>query len=136
MFVEGFGNHMLPSDPRSCAANAHACNSQKEWVADHKACQEQAMKSCRVPSLTSEHSWRNEYQNCSYWMRGPNPLHGDLGNYAQCTNNNLDTPNQLKCVVNGRWDMDTCPQVDRVSPVCFKWNYNQCMNKKGHKIFK
>lgn len=133
---ENFNNHMLPSDPKSCSGKRALCNKDKEWLCDHHDCNKVSMESCRVPSLTSEHAWRNEYHNSSYWMRGPNPITGDLGNYKQTTNNNLDTPNQLKCAGLGRWDMETCSPKSRVSPVCYKLNYNQCMHKKGHNVYK
>ena len=135
--VENFGNYTLPSDPSSCAGVKDACKRKTKFYKDHQCCHEEAYKECgRYPDLeTSEDSYRNEYHNCSFRMRAPNPETGDLGNFKQCTNNNLDTPNQLKCVTNGRWDHDTCKPVDRVSHVCYKRNYDKCMRSKGHKVY-
>ena len=90
---------------------------------------------CRVPPLTSELSWKNEYWNSTYKMRGPNERTGDPGNYKQTTNNNLDNPNHLKCVNQGRWDGDTCSPTNLVSNVCYKKHLDQCMRKLGHTLY-
>jgi hypothetical protein len=68
-------------------------------------------------------------------MRGPNPRTGDQGNYKQCTNNNLDAANQLKCIGQGVIDADTCSPEHLVSHACYKQNLDQCMRGFGHKAF-
>lgn len=133
MFVEDFENPTnLPSDPSSCKGNAYQAEKRKKYRKDYEDCNRFAMSWCRVPPLTSQQSWEQEYHNCSYWMRGPNELTGDPGNFKQCTNNNLDNPNHLKFVNQGRWDGDTTHPTSMASNVCYKRNLDQCMRKLGH----
>ena len=122
----------LPSDPVRCCQENEL--QRQKHSRDFQVCNREAMNSCRTPPSkeTSQHSWENKYFNCSYVMRGPNWKTGDLGNYTQCTNNNLDVPNQLKCVGLGRIDADTCSPTHLVSHVCYKDKVDQCMQKKGH----
>lgn len=135
MFVEDFENPTaLPSDAKSCKGVDHQSFQREKRDRDFADCHKYAMSHCRTPSFTSEQSYRNEYWNCAYWMRGPNEITGDAGNYKQCTNNNLDSPNQLACK-NNRWDGDTCNPKKRVSPVCYKRNLDQCMRSFGHKTY-
>lgn len=134
--LEGFGNHTLPTEPHSCKANQYAAERKAKFLADHQKCHSLAYENCGPSNVsTSEKSYKHEYHNCSYRMRAPNPITGDLGNYKQCTNNSLDTPNQLKCVNEGRWDFDTCKPNDRVSHVCYKRNYDKCMKSLGHRNY-
>lgn len=125
----------LPSDPEECCGyNEH---KRQKHLADLKDCHKYAMSYCRQPNSeeTAQKSWENKYFNCSYIMRGPNPATGDLGNYKQCTNNNLDAANQLKCIGQGVLDADTCSPEHLVSHVCYKQNLDQCMRGFGHKTY-
>lgn len=102
-------------------------------------CHAIAKEKCRVPTYNAEHGWRNEYWNSTYKMTGPsdegslckppNWRAGDPGNYRQATNNNLDSPNNLKCQARGR-DMDYCRPRDKVSPVCYTTILNDCLGNK------
>ena len=122
----------LPSDPVACCQENEL--KRQKHAKDFAVCNRKAMNFCRTPPAeeTSQQSWSNKYFNCSYIMRPPNWKTGDLGNYTQCTNNNLDAPNQLKCVGLGRIDADTCPPTHLVSHVCYKQKLDKCMKEKGH----
>ena len=82
-----------------------------------------------IPTLTSSKGWFNEFWNCSYKMRPPNHKTGDPGNYAQCTNNNLDVPNNLTCPTHP-WNSDYCHPRDKVSPHCYANTMRQCVKEK------
>lgn len=109
MFVEGFADFLPPQ------------MSPDPYYND---CNQLGFDKCKVNPLTSEISWRNQYYNYPYRMKGPTC--NDLGNFAQTTNNNLDSPNHLKCVMNGRWGLETCRDEDRISPACYQQKYNVC----------
>lgn len=89
-------------------------------------CHQRAKALCKVGDLNSEDWWRNEYQNCSYKMRGPNWATGDWGNYRQCTNNNLSEPKNLQCQCQGR-TCETCNPIQRLSQVCYVKQYRDCL---------
>jgi hypothetical protein len=130
MFVEDFKDSnptALPSDATSCKGVEHQNRQRMTWNDKQRRCHVEAMKKCRTRSLTSQASWENEYHNCSYFMKAPNRETGDMGNFKQCTNNNLDSPNHLVCRNSGRWDGDTSPQTQRVSHVCYQRNLEKCM---------
>lgn len=130
--LEGFGNHALPSETLAC----NTAPRKAKFFGDHQSCHLDTYRKCKGVKLsTSEDAYRNEYHNCSYQMRAPNPVTGDLGNYKQCTNNNLDAPNFLKYKSQGRWDYDITPPKDRISPVCYKRNYDKCLTEKGHRNY-
>lgn len=122
----------LPSDSIECCQENEI--KRQKHLQDFKSCNRIAMKMSRTPSCaeTAQHSWENKQFNCSYVMRGPDPITGDLGNYTQCTNNNLDTPNQLKCVGLGVIDSEVCPTEHLVSPYYYNKVLNKCMQDKGH----
>jgi hypothetical protein len=129
-------NPILSDDPTNIDFECCKENTEKrqKHANDFKVCNREAMKLSRTPRCaeTSQHSWENKYFNCTYLMRGPNPETGDLGNYTQCTNNNLDAPNQLKCVGLGRIDADTCPTQQLVSHYNYDKVLDKCMQDKGH----
>lgn len=103
-----------------------------------KYCHRAARDKCRTRTLTSEQDWRNEYHNSTYKMtgpsdkgslcRGPNWRLGDPGNFRQATNNNLDSPNNLKCQARST-NKDFCHPRDKVSPVCYAENLNACLDE-------
>lgn len=69
---------------------------------------------CRFKTVpTSERCYLHEHQNCNYEMRP-----GDPGKYRQCTNNNLDAPNDMKCSECGNRGFDLCPMEHRISEKC------------------
>ena len=125
----------LPSDPEGCCKENEY--KKQKHLKDLKDCHRYAMSYCRQPNSeeTAQKSWENKYFNCSFVMRGPNSETGDLGNYKQCTNNNLDAANQLKCIGQGVLDADTCSPEHLVSHVCYKQNLDQCMRGFGHKTY-
>lgn len=125
----------LPSDPAECCAE-NTMKKQKR-MKDFEKCNQYAMSNSREPPAeeTSQKSWENKYFNYPYVMRGPNYKTGDLGNYKQCTNNNLDDPNQLKCVGLGRIDADTCSVPHLVSHYDYKKNLDSCMKKMGNDVY-
>lgn len=131
--------YLLRSSKDECAPK-DACvfpkyNTNNEKV---KKCHALSKKMCMVPTYNSEDSWRNEYWNSIYKMRGPSGADGsvecrspdwskgDAGNYLQMTNNNLDISNNLKCQSRGR-DMDYCACEDKVSPVCYAMKMSECL---------
>lgn len=84
-------------------------------------CDSFATKSCKLPLATSRTCWLNEYQNCNYQM-----YPGDPRKYRQCTNNNLEVPNNLPCECGNR-SFDVCPFKNRISDACYANNFNRCM---------
>lgn len=135
--IENFGSYLLnpnqvySNDPYNDEQTLLSSDNNK-YAKDQKQCHLEAYGKCRSTNqATSERKYENEFWNCSYKMKGPKG--NDLGNFKQCTNNNLNTPNQLKCASLGRWDFDTCNPEDRVSHVCYKRNYDKCMANRGHK---
>lgn len=71
-------------------------------------------KKCRYTRVPS--SWeclKHEHQNCNFEMKP-----GDDNKYKQCTNNNLDTPNNLPCTDCSNRGMDLCPHKYRISERC------------------
>lgn len=103
-----------------------------------KYCHKASMDKCRVPTLTAEQDWYNEYWNSTYLMmppsdrgdlcHGPDWRKGDPGNYRQATNNNLDAPNNLKCQSRSI-NKDYCDTVDKVSPNCYVTELNACLDE-------
>ena len=108
-----------------------------------KYCHRAAANKCRQRTLTSAEDWANEYHNDTYKMTGPsdqgslcrppNWRLGDPGNFRQSTNNNLDAPNNLKCggaegSARGR-NKEFCAPKDKVSPVCYARNLNECLDE-------
>lgn len=106
-------------------------------------CHRAAADRCRQRTLTSAEDWANEYHNDTYKMTGtsdqgglcrpPNWRFGDPGNYRQSTNNNLDAPNNLKCggaegSARGR-NKEFCAPKDKISPVCYVRNLNECLDE-------
>lgn len=102
-------------------------NAPQYLTPNQKRCHDRSAKKCRIPTIPSEESYKTELNNCSYRMRPPNYNTGDLGNYTQCTNNNLDAPNNLPCVTNNR-TFDMCPAPYKISNSCYAENYNECMD--------
>lgn len=162
MFIEDFTNSDFEGSDRSCAyksdknlnftcgeeypgiigtgdqvCNVDKCHKHQKYNQDFLECSEIAMFKSRTPpsTLTSADSWDNDYHNDTHRMRPPNPITGDLGNFKQVTNNNLDAPNQIKCVNKGRWDGDTCSPEHLVSKVCYKAQLDKCMRNRGHTIY-
>lgn len=133
--LEGFGSCPgLPPDSETCESPQQRNKRKCDFLKDERSCHGKTYSACKGIKLsTSEDAYRNEFHPCSFKMRGPNPLTGDLGNYKQCTNNSLDAPNHLKFKSQGRWDYDITPHEDRISPVCYKRNYDNCLTAKGHK---
>jgi hypothetical protein len=118
---EGFGNYMLPLDiiRQDKGGLLPLTKEHKITLNDHL----DAYGKCITSKLsTSEKAYQNEYHNCSYKMMPPNKETGDLGNFKQCTNNNLDAPNNLRFKSQGRWDYDITNPCDRVSHVCYAKN--------------
>ena len=92
MFIEDF--HNFSKDFHNFSEKTKHNTSSKM-----KYCHRMAKNKCRVPTLTSEQDWRNEYWNSTYKMTGPsdqgslckppNWKLGDPGNFRQATNNHL-----------------------------------------------
>jgi hypothetical protein len=121
---EGFGNHMLPLEiiKQDKGGFLPLAYDNPISLKDHL----ETYKKCTTSKLsTSEKAYRNEYHNCSYKMMPPNKKTKDLGNFKQCTNNNLDAPNNLKFKSLGRWDYDVTMPDDRVSQACYAKNLKQ-----------
>lgn len=85
-------------------------------------CHRVASSGCRIPVVGSDVCWKNEYQNCNYEMRP-----GDPNKYRQCTNNNLNPPNNLPCECGNR-GYDVCLPKNRMSEACYADSFNKCMN--------
>lgn len=84
-----------------------------------------AASRCRMPVTNQEKYYLTEYQNCSYKMRGPDYLNGNLGNYTQCTNNNWDAPNNLPTgTLTGRVAEVTKPS-QRIAHSCYEQEYTE-----------
>ena len=134
--IEGFECPGLISDTRTCESTKEMNARKCKFLNNERQCHCETYQKCKGVKLsTSEDAYRNEYHTCSYQMRAPNPNTGDLGNYKQCTNNSLDAPNHLKFKSQGRWDYDITPPKHRVSKVCYKRNYDQCLKSKGHRTY-
>jgi len=109
----------------------HLSDAAIKYANDKRQCHLESYGKCgNSNQATSERKYKNEFWNCSYRMKAPKG--NDLGNFKQCTNNNLRSPNQLKCASLGRWDFDTCEPSDQVSHVCYDRNFKKCMANKGH----
>lgn len=140
--IEHFERPGLIPDTRTCESPQEQQNRKKKFLKTVKDCHCDTYQKCG-PGLnglgskltTSEDAYRNEYHTCSYQMRAPNPNTGDLGNFKQCTNNSLDAPNHLKFKSQGRWDYDITPPKHRISPACYKRNYDKCLSEKGHRTY-
>jgi len=134
--LEGFGNYMLPDENISPAQLVAVEAKRAKRKIDAYRCNKQTLGKCGPEDQsTSAKTYANEYHNCSFKMNTPDYKNLPLGNYAQCTNNSLDNPNQLKVVGQGRWDYDTSHPEDRVSHVCYKRNFDKCMAAAGHKTY-
>jgi len=117
-------NELVPTGKTCCEIPKYNMHNE-----DVKECHRYASDYCRIPSLTAENCWRNEWWNCTYRMRPPNPKTGDPGNYAQCTNNNLDTPNNLKSQCHPYF-MDYSHPRDKISPKCYANTMKACLEPK------
>lgn len=127
---EHFGNFSGENNPKAeIVPTCGACEVPKynTHVRGARECHVAAKKGCRIPTLTAEQGWYNEYWNSTYRMEGPDRKLGTPGNYAQITNNNLDAPNNLESAQMRSWMGDWfCPR-DKVSPYCYANKYRQCM---------
>lgn len=127
--IENFGSFEGENNPKAeIVPTCGACEIPKYngCVEGAGKCHAFAMDKCRIPTLTAEDGWYNEYWNSQYRMQGPDKKLGTPGNYAQVTNNNLDAPNNLKSAqmrsIMGDW---FCPK-DKVSPYCYANTWKQC----------
>jgi hypothetical protein len=84
-------------------------------------CHRVSSSGCRIPPVGADVCYRNEYQNCNYEMRP-----GDHNKYRQCTNNNLNVPNNLPCECGNR-GYDVCLPRHRMSEACYSDSFNKCM---------
>lgn len=123
-FVEDFTNFNAENNPKAeivpnpeggeCAIPKY--NTNVPGVAE---CHREAMCKCRIPTLTAEESWRNEYHNSVYRL-------GQCDAYDQTTNNNLSAPNNLKAAQMKSCMGDVFDPADKVSPWCYANAMKQC----------
>ena len=114
-----WGKHMLWRQAGKLDRNTTWRLKEHERKRDY--CHQASANSCRIPVVNSNVCWLNEYQNCNYEMKP-----GDNGKYRQCTNNNLNVPNNLPCECGNR-GYDVCLPKNRLSEACYSSKFNKCM---------
>lgn len=124
--------YLTPHESKGCTVPKYNKSDKMKY------CHRAAKNKCRVPTLTSEQDWYNEYWNSTYMMTGPSDEGslckgpqwsiGDPGNYRQATNNNLDFPMNLKCQARST-NKDFCHPRDKVSPKCYASSIKECLEE-------
>lgn len=127
MFVEDFRNFTGDNNPLNEVTPTGACCKVPKYnknVDGALECNELALNSCRIPTLTAEESWRNEYHNSPYNLsRNPKK------NFSQITNNNLSAANNLKSAQMRSVMGDWFDPKDKISPWCYAETYDNCSAK-------
>lgn len=124
MFVEDFRNFTGENNPLNEVTPTGACCDIPKYnkhVDGALECNEYALGHCRIPTQTSEESWRNEFHNSPYNLsRNPKK------NFSQITNNNLSPANNLKSAQMKSVMGDWFDPKDKVSPWCYAELYGHC----------